>query len=110
MSRPGEELPDVAAMTIEDLRAEVEGGRVAYGDLVEDLRACRKRIRQLTAQVRAGTSPVTIALWKQDAEQATAARIAAWLRGRRALDQHESTVVAIASEIERGDWREGGEG
>jgi hypothetical protein len=39
-----DDLPDPLTMSIEDLRAEVEGGRIAYATLVHDLTQARERI------------------------------------------------------------------
>lgn len=93
--RDGEDVPEhaapppehdrVADMTPDDLRAEVEGGRIAYADLIEDARRLRKRVRELTDQVRSRTSPTQIALWKQEGGFEVVKQIAAWVRERPLL-------------------------
>lgn len=108
------DLPPVDTMSVDDLRAEVDGGRIAYADLVEDLRLAKHRNAELRAIVRAGTSPTTIALWKQDAEHETRRRIVAWLRAEadaragRGCMAGADNLAGLADAIERGDWKTGG--
>jgi hypothetical protein len=106
---PPPEHDVVADMTPEDLRAEVEGGRIAYADLIEDAKRLRKRVRELTEQVRARTSPAQVALWMQEGGFEVVKQIAAWVRERPLLPappllgERLATGVteALATEIER---------
>lgn len=45
------DLPAPESMSREDLVAEVDGGRIAYADLVEDLRAAKHRNRTMHASL-----------------------------------------------------------
>ncbi len=108
-SRP--ELPDPATMSLEELRAEVEGGRdafeVAFEVVVEENESLEKRLRQLegdqarSQQDRAFYAEICRAT---NAATATHGAIIRWLRGPVALRVGKEDADWLANRCAARDW------
>lgn len=96
-------LPTVESMTLEELRAEVEGGRIAYATLVEDESELREKVRRLESLVAGSTraSATTIALHEQDGENRAIRRVIGFVKGLA----EDATRTALLAAIDRWDWR-----